>query len=820
MALLFRCLSLPSFLQMFGPPMERKKVLIIVPAQVPGGSERFVSILFNKLSRVRFDVRLIVLKSDVRAYELLYPEDITYYNTKNVRSSIGVVLKEIRKQQPDVVFSTITSLNILLSFIRFFYPFFSLIIRESTILSHYYKNNPRKFLYETPVKIFYRFADKIICQSKAMMNDLLTNYRAAKSKMHVINNPVLVENFPLRSQRAPGSKIRLLTIARLDPPKGFDRILRSLAKLKTDFEYTIVGDFSDPMLRPQFDALVTKHKLGDKIVLAGTTRDPHEYLRKADVYVHGSYFEGFPNVLLEAGATGLPAVSFNTMGAGEIMIDGVNGFVVEDNDEDAFAKAIEDAANHPFDSGQIRQLTQERFDDKVIVAKYESVIESVARTRGIVDLVPGFLKNKEVLVNTSHNYLNKALNALTPVFLIPYFNKMFGVSQYGVLIYIQAIATLLIYISDFGFVYTGTREVSLNANSTERLSSLVSSVMVVKLILTLIIFACMFLLFYIRDVPESTVVLYSLTFLSLTLSNFMPGWFFQGMKKNSVITIANVISKLLLIGLVIAFVQPGSPLWIVPCIEGVSYFLFFVVGMILAFSSFNVRFEVPGIKSLVHHFRLSKDNFLISILSWITTSGILVMTERFVASQPLGYYGIFTRICYYIFIAVHQINLSIFPYISERYALSWDDGQRLFKSVGRVFALCVVLLLIGGIVFGNLFFGLFFDARFTSHLNEYMPAYYVLVVRIAFLLANSYIGLQFFVANKNDFIYKNYYVVNTIICIISSLVFVQWWGIVGAAFGACLGEGVMFIFMIGKYFSMSAAISLRRYQEEENSLLK
>jgi PST family polysaccharide transporter len=422
-------------------------------------------------------------------------------------------------------------------------------------------------------------------------------------------------------------------------------------------------------------------------------------------------------------------------------------------------------------------------------------------------MLPKFFKNKEVLLNTGHNYLNKAMNALIPIFLIPYYNKMFGVEQYGILIYIQAVAILLIYITDYGFIVTGTREVSANADNLDHLSSLVSSVIVVKLILTAAVFAGLLIISYVLGQPNKLILLYSLTFLALTFQNFMPSWFFQGMKKNFIITISNLFSKALLIVLVVVFINSNSSLWIVPFIEGISYFLFFMAGLVMAYFSFEIKFKLPSLRSLADNFVLSKDNFLITLLSWITTGGILVLTEKYVSSQSFGYYGIFTRITYYLFIAVHQINLSIFPYISERYSRSMTEGQILFNSITKVYMASVVALLAGGLVFGALFFRIFFDTAFVGSLGDYIPTFYLLVFRVCLLLANSYLGLQFFVANKNDRLYRNYYVVNVILSVAACFILVPGFGILGAAIGANLGEAVMFILLLRSYYSLRPNVS-------------
>lgn len=417
--------------------------------------------------------------------------------------------------------------------------------------------------------------------------------------------------------------------------------------------------------------------------------------------------------------------------------------------------------------------------------------------------IPNFLKRKDVLLNAGQMYLNKILNAIIPLFLIPYYNKIFGVEQYGTLIFIQAIVTLLIYFTDFGFVFTATREVSINSENKGQLSSIVSSVIVVKLLLTFLVYLGIIVVSIIADLDFQLILLYSLTFTALALQNFMPGWFFQGMKKNAIITFANLLSKIILVILVLIFINTTARIWLVPLIDSLAYFVFFVVGLVLIYSSFKLKFVFPSWELVISNFKLSKDNFFITLLSWITTGGVLIITEQFVSDKSFGYYSIFTRICYYIFASMHQINLTVFPYFSEKFAKSKEEGRELFRSMSKLFVIFIVALLVGGLLFGSLFFEIFFDVVFFSQLETYIPAFYLLVVWVGLVLLNNFIGLQFFVSNNKDNIYRKFYMVNALICIVACLIITPRLGILGSALATVLGEGTMSILLIRSYLKHS-----------------
>ena len=97
-------------------------------------------------------------------------------------------------------------------------------------------------------------------------------------------------------------------------------------------------------------------------------------MENTDLMLMGSYYEGFPNVLLEAGALGIPVVAFDAPGGTrEIITEGENGLLVSDGNENAFSAAIEKALQLKFDTDKIIATTKKRFSLNAAVAQVEEL---------------------------------------------------------------------------------------------------------------------------------------------------------------------------------------------------------------------------------------------------------------------------------------------------------------------------------------------------------------------------------------------------------------------------------------------------------------
>ena len=360
----------------------RKRLLFLAPSMGGGGAERFLSILMRHMDRNRFQLTMGLVKKTGPFLEDL-PRDIDVVDLKagRVRYALSRIIRMVRKNRPDAVFSTLGHLNVATILIRPLMPRGTkIIIRETNIPSINIKQSPFTNLLPFFYRMLYNRFDKVICQSQDMLNDLVTNFGFRRDNGIVINNPVDLESIDKKIHGSknllPPGVFNILAAGKLKYQKGFDLLLKSMDRVqRVDWHLTILGQ------GPEEQRLKKKaHELclSKMVTFRGFVENPYTFMSQADLFVLSSRFEGFPNVVLEAMACGTPVVAFECPGGiNEIIDDGVNGWKVRPEDTRALTRAIETAMETLLDSNLIRKYVQERFGVEKIVNEYETMFLEV-----------------------------------------------------------------------------------------------------------------------------------------------------------------------------------------------------------------------------------------------------------------------------------------------------------------------------------------------------------------------------------------------------------------------------------------------------------
>jgi glycosyltransferase involved in cell wall biosynthesis len=168
---------------------------------------------------------------------------------------------------------------------------------------------------------------------------------------------------------------RIVTIGRLVHQKGFDILIRAMARTNGAWQLDIWGEGPE---RPNLETVISENELQGKIVLRGYTPDPYAVLRDADLFVMSSRHEGLPATLIEALACQCQIVATDCPhGPREILKDGKLGQLIPVEDEGALSDAVTRAIDgiSYVEPGLLRDRASD-FQRSVCCLQWESVLRS------------------------------------------------------------------------------------------------------------------------------------------------------------------------------------------------------------------------------------------------------------------------------------------------------------------------------------------------------------------------------------------------------------------------------------------------------------
>lgn len=207
----------------------------------------------------------------------------------------------------------------------------------------------------------------------------LVNYKITTKPLHIIANGnvngIDLEHFDRTSEvmqiaetyRKAGV-FTFCLVGRMVRDKGVNELVHAFLRLYQEnnrIRLLLVGSFEknlDPVL-PEVEELILHHPA---IEFVGYQPDVRPFFAASDALVFPSYREGFPNVVIQAGAMGLPSIVTDINGCNEIIIDGQNGVIIPPKDEQALYEAMERFILYP---EEVREMTMNA--RPLIASRYE-----------------------------------------------------------------------------------------------------------------------------------------------------------------------------------------------------------------------------------------------------------------------------------------------------------------------------------------------------------------------------------------------------------------------------------------------------------------
>lgn len=341
-----------------------EKIALIINSLSSGGGERVVATLSQGFAK-DYDVTIIIFNGKSVDYE--FGGKLVDIDCIEKKSLIGksynllkrsYKLKKLFNQEKfDHIFGFMESAN-----------YAAILASDKTVASLHIDVNFLALTDRLLIRSFYPMAKSVAPVS----DDIATTLEKQVKLNNVtrIYNPVPFQELDkLSSVSFKHPRKFIIAVGRLTYQKHFDLMIDAFAKSRAqqDCDLIILGDGE---LREELEAQITSLGMQDKILLPGRLKNPFVYMKNAEFMTLSSRAEGFPMVLIEALSLGCPVISVDCpTGPREIVKDGVNGLLIDTENEEMLTESIDKL----FSDQSLRQQLSDNAQDSVKHLSVENI---------------------------------------------------------------------------------------------------------------------------------------------------------------------------------------------------------------------------------------------------------------------------------------------------------------------------------------------------------------------------------------------------------------------------------------------------------------
>lgn len=296
--------------------------------------------------------------------------------------SLIALVKLFKKEQPDIVHTNTPKGSLLAMLAAWICRVPHRIYTVTGLRFETTSGNFRRLLVGME-KLTCACATKVIPEGDGVKNTLIREKITSKPLQKILNgniNGIDLNYFDQTKEvlsivdlnNIKSSDFTFVFVGRMVKDKGIHELVRAFCRLNKKKQSTrllLVGPLEpelDPIDKDVLD-LINTH---DKIKWVGYQSDVRPFLAASDALAFASYREGFPNVVLQAGAMGLPSIVTDINGCNEIILEGKNGLIVPPQNEEALFNAMLYFIKHPDEVNEMaqnsRSLIADRYEQKKV----------------------------------------------------------------------------------------------------------------------------------------------------------------------------------------------------------------------------------------------------------------------------------------------------------------------------------------------------------------------------------------------------------------------------------------------------------------------
>jgi len=312
-------------------------------------------------------------------------------------------------------------------------------------------------------------------------------------------------------------------------------------------------------------------------------------------------------------------------------------------------------------------------------------------------------EEKTVAKNYGALVVLQGLNYLLPLLIIPFLEHQLGLQKFGLVMFAQSLMVFFVLITDFGFNITATREIAILKTEGKDFSEVYFRVFWARLALVFLCFLLLVTLVFSFDKFRIHWELYLLSYGVVIGQAIFPVWFFQGIEKMRLITVVNVVAKVIFTVLLFFFINSPDDYIQVPLFNSIGFIIAGILSLILSLK--YVTWQKPDFYEGLSFYKESSHMFVSNLAASLYTSLNTFLLGIFGGDAMVGIYAAFEKLILAsknMFIPIYQ---SVYPYMSRK---SGKEMNQLMKKLLLVVTVLGVLVSLVFIILGEWILDLLF----------------------------------------------------------------------------------------------------------------
>jgi len=402
-----------------------------------------------------------------------------------------------------------------------------------------------------------------------------------------------------------------------------------------------------------------------------------------------------------------------------------------------------------------------------------------------LDRITQIIESKKVLFkNFTSLSLLQIANYVFPLITLPYLVRVLGPAKYGLVNFASAFVAYFGILTDYGFNLSATRDLSVCIKDEKKVSTIFSSVLMIKLAIYLISIFLFVAIINIFPQFQDHPLLYIISFAGVMGSTIFPIWLFQAYEKMYFILFINVAVRTIFTISIFIMISSENDFLLFALLSSIANLVVGLTGLIFAVSRLKVKLIFPGINEIKQQVSNGWNLFLSTL--WInlyTTSNIFIL-GLFARPDIVGYFAAADKIRMAFQGILSPVTQSVFPYVNKLLSESYDKFVNFNKKLLRITSLTGLLISTFLFVFASTISDLILG-------HEYQRSILILKI-IAWLpfiiIISNVLGIQTMIPLKKQKVFSTILFAAAVINILISLFLVPAYFEIGTSISLLITE--------------------------------